>query len=802
MMSTPQDPKFVSPTSTTATQQQSSLWQRVRLNSFGTKLFIAVMGGALAGIGGIAFLFGETVKYQSEDQIRRVLSDNVHVFDNTLVQAETFAHAIRASVLALHVRNVDNPDAYRRLLFEAFKDRPEFVVGLGVGQGENGILPKEQWFAAHYQLDSGEPNAPGLTFSPPYNDIRYIDGTQPGQFYPDTDRYRTYFLGQQEVWSPPVAQGNRLQSTYYTPIVNEQKWIGTTFVEINDAFFDTKVDDPVLYGAGYLVLLTDQGQVVSSPSVLAGETAQTYQSIPGLEAVWEQMSEPTGFIEGEQGYWAYERLTQNNWIAVAFVPYQAVFRPVALIITSGILGAGLLIALIVVWTVRSLNRRLRPILNECNRLAATDETLALQARQDEIDQVSIAFFNLLSQLQTNEEQIRQEVARTVQTAEQLKQATVAEQESQALQSEIAHLLQVVAAVEEGDLTVEAEVSSRVTGLVGDTLNRLIERLGQVMAIVLNATERVTQGSAQLEQLAVKVADNTQQQNRSVAQVQQLMENVNTLTQDTAQQAAATSDTMQTTQTAINQGEQEITTIADGIRVLQQGADQILRRAQTLTSYVEQAAQFAKDQKRVAAMTRVLAVNASMLASRAAVQQDPTQYTSITREFERIATQVNDLASQTNQNLILLQQRTDQIETVVSGLDHDAQTINMQVNDLTVGVDQSRQVFQKIKAASQQVTHMGQQVTQSSQAIVESVEATLESIRTISTIAAETSVEANMTQAQAQEMEQLARALLQKVAFFKVPTAPTHPLLQAQDLSEHSYSLTNGSHTSPEIGASR
>ncbi|WP_416674349.1 methyl-accepting chemotaxis protein [Egbenema bharatensis] len=797
MMSTPQDPKLstsnsISGQGDSAPVQRSPHLGRLRFNSFGTKLFIAIMGGVLAGIGGTAFLFGETVKYQSEEQIRQVLTDNVHSFDGTLAQAEIFANTLRTSTLTLHARNVENPDTYRRLLFEAFKERPDFVVGVGMGQSENGLLSGEQWFFTHYQLHSGAPGEPGLQLSPPYEDIRFINETQPDSFYPETDRYQTYFLAQQATWASPEPEG-ALQATYYTPIATAQRWLGTVFVEINDTAFDAQINDPVLYGAGYMVLLTEAGQVVSAPETLAEEMADqnlagetladqnntSLQSIPGLAAVWEQMTEPSGFIEGEQGYWAYERLNQNDWIAVAYVPYQAVFRSIALIIASGVLGAGLFIALIVILTVRSLNRRLRPILHECNRLAETDQTLAMQSHQDEIDQVTVAFFNLLSQLQANEARMRQEVIRTVKAEEQVKQAKIAEQESRTLQAEVSHLLQVVAAVEEGDLTVSAEVNPNVTGLLGDTLNRLIERLGQVMAIVWAGTERVTQGATQLEQLAVIVADNAQQQNRSVAQVQHLMERVNVLAQDTVAQAAIANDTMQSTQMELTQGNQEITTIAAGIQVLQQGANQILRRTQTLDSYMEQAAQFTKDQKRVAAMTRVLAVNATMLANRASMQQDPAQFMSITREFEQIAIQVNDLASQTNQNLIQLQQRTNQVETVVSGLEYDAQTIAAQANGFTAGVDQSRQVFQKIQAATQEVAQMGQQVTQSSQAIVEMVQATLQSIQTISAIAAETSSQSNITREQAQVMEQLAQLLLQKIAFFKVPPA----VIQTQDLEQ-------------------
>ncbi len=341
------------------------------------------------------------------------------------------------------------------------------------------------------------------------------------------------------------------------------------------------------------------------------------------------------------------------------------------------------------------------------------------------------------------------------------------EESKLLQVEVGHLLDVISAVEDGDLTIEAQVSPRVTGLVGDTLNRLVERLGQVMAIILRSAAQVTQGTQYLEKLAVAVADNVQQQIQTVERVQALMEEVTEQAQDAALQAVSTSEAMQLTQTAIDQGQQEITAMTKGIQGLQQETNQIVKRTQTLTSYVELAAQFVKDQKRIAAMSQVLAVNASMLANRSKAQQDPQQMAVITHEFETIAAQVNQLATQTNQSLILLQQRTDQIQTVVSGLNYDVQEISQQVDNFTVSVEQSQQVFKTIRTVSEQVAQMGQQVTQSSQAIANAAQTTLQSVHHISSISAETLNRADLTKEQAQQMEQLAQTLLQSVEFFRL-----------------------------------
>lgn len=347
------------------------------------------------------------------------------------------------------------------------------------------------------------------------------------------------------------------------------------------------------------------------------------------------------------------------------------------------------------------------------------------------------------------------------------QEQATKQDNEILQSDVGQLLDVVSALEAGDLTIQAEVSDRATGLVADTLNRLSEELARIISTALSTAQQVAQGAKDLEQLAVTTALQTQQQAQSVVEVQTLIKDVNNVSQDTAQQSVAVDQAVQRAEAAVAQGLQEMTAMTTGIEALHQGSDQIVKRAQALTDFVELAAQFAKNQKRVASMTRVLALNASLLSARASGQQDPEQFASVAREFETVATQVNDLAVQTNQSLILLQQRTDQIQTVVSGLNQDVQDINQLVNDFTMGVGQSRQVFDNIKTATEQVAQVEQQVTQSSQAIALAAQTTLKSIQDIATVAAQTERQASFTREQSGAMGQLAHNLLEIVKFFQL-----------------------------------
>ncbi|MEL7084900.1 MAG: methyl-accepting chemotaxis protein [Cyanobacteria bacterium J06597_1] len=353
-------------------------------------------------------------------------------------------------------------------------------------------------------------------------------------------------------------------------------------------------------------------------------------------------------------------------------------------------------------------------------------------------------------------------------------------ESEVLQQDVGTILNVVAAVEMGDLTVSAPVSDGVTGLVADTLNRLIEGLDSVLSTTFNAARVVTHRSVVLEQLALSTAEQAKQQTMSVNGVRQSMEQATELAQDTARQAIAANQVVQQAQQSITSGQQDMQTIERSVSALQEGTDRAVQRADTLGEFVKLAAQFAREQKRVASLTRVLAMNASMLASRASGQQDPEQFVNVANEFATIAKQVNELAVETNQGLLALQQRTDRMQTVVSGLDRDIHDIGDRVTDVFAGVERSQQAFDSIQVAAEQVVQAGEHMSQSSQTIANSARVTLEAVRSISDIASDTAQRADTTRERSVEMEQLAQSLLHTVEFFQLRSVDESALLPAAE----------------------
>ena len=411
----------------------------------------------------------------------------------------------------------------------------------------------------------------------------------------------------------------------------------------------------------------------------------------------------------------------------------------------------------------TLSKRIRGLEAIARQYAAGDfgSTVELGA-QDEVGKLADVFNLMTFNLAQNKQD---------QSTAQIE----AEAQNDIFQDEISHLLDVVSELELGDLTVKAEVSPHATGLIADTLNRLSEQLSEVLAAVLQTAQQVTIRTDRLEKLAIAVSQNAEQQEALVVQARLGIEDVNQLAQDAAQLAIAANKAVQRVRSAVRQGEEQIIYLTASIESLQAATVQMVQRIKNLGEFVALAKQFVLDQKRLASLTQVLATNASMVASRALEQRDPEQFVSVAREFEAIASQVNNLATQTNQGLVALQQRTGFVDVVVSGIDQDVRDVNSLVFDFTNSVNSSEQSFTNIATVTEELSEIGVAVTDSSQSIAEAVKFSLASIQDIEAIAERSASQAQFTRDQSGKMGMLARQLLERVQFFRLP-----PMLETAD----------------------
>ncbi len=481
-------------------------------------------------------------------------------------------------------------------------------------------------------------------------------------------------------------------------------------------------------------------------------------------------------LEGERGtrslegsLWAYTTIGDTDWVVVAEVPEALVaaslWNTLSIALILVVLGAG---GVALLFTV-DLRSKLKALINACEEFEKGGNiSLGSNEQRDEISQVQQAVARALQSTSLKEEKFKEQIADMIRQEERLKLRQDQEQEAEFLESEIGGLLDVVSALEDGDLTVQAEVSDRATGLVADTLNRLREQLAEVIAGVLAAAQKVADGASELEVAARTVSENVENQAQSVAKGRALTEQVAQLAQNSTAMVRKSSEALATIQATVEQGQGAINSLTEAIGVLQEGTVKIIQRMKTLGEFVGLAEQFVQDQGQIASLTQVLAINATLVAARAAEQRDPKQFIGVAREFEAIAGQVNTLATQTNDGLGILQQRTGQIQSVVSAIDAEVQGLGRLVDGFTKGVDKSQKAFNEVQAVTIEVVATGQKVSESSNEIAIAAESTARYISEIATLAEQTAALTADARTQAEIMGELAQQLLAGIRYFRLP----------------------------------
>ena len=271
----------------------------------------------------------------------------------------------------------------------------------------------------------------GNSLRPPNDKIRFADLFKDDN-YPNQDYYKLVVKAGGDVWLEPYLWYGLTLTTFSTFIYDDQnRAIGVTGQDINISVLAQQVQTPVKGGDGYFAILSQKGNLLAyPPDQEKAKKLASYKDVPQLDRVWQQIqSQPSGILQSNGSYWAYERIRGTRWIMLASVPQSSVLLPVLAITVGGAVGAGAVLAIVVALFVRRLNRRLQPILEGCQQLARTDaqrlsrlngaveETVALTLptrNADELEVLQSAFHQMVTQLNQSFEELELRVeARTI-----------------------------------------------------------------------------------------------------------------------------------------------------------------------------------------------------------------------------------------------------------------------------------------------------------------------------------------------------------------------------------------------------
>lgn len=406
------------------------------LKSVGWKLFLSVLGGTLVGLICASYLFYRELVKQSKAELISSLEVQAESLEGNFRTFENTAKLVADAAVTLHQAGEKREFVYVDLIRRSLQTS-RLGTGLGFGQPpEKRLIIPERKYAYPFAIrdKSGKVIAKGGESEPgDFQESYFRDPIKAGKaIWIEPVRYKETTVDPPEIF---------VSTSYTLPFYNNKKQLlGVMALDLELGFISEKLSKPVMRDSGYFVLVSPKGNLIAyPPDPQLALDLKPFPQINNYAKLWEKINlnlkktaTNTGIIswqdeEGKQEFWAYRKISNNNWILLASVPKWVVIGPLLRFSVVGTIlaaiGASAVLAAVVFLFVRNLNRRLQPIMDECNLLAeASAKSEELMSREDEIGRLTISFYNLLGQVTVNEKRLRKEMEKSAKAYQALQEA--------------------------------------------------------------------------------------------------------------------------------------------------------------------------------------------------------------------------------------------------------------------------------------------------------------------------------------------------------------------------------------------
>ncbi len=395
--------------------------------SIGSSLFINVLSGALLGLTAMSYFFYQALEKRSLDEIEGSLSTEVHLIETELARAEQSMLSVVAATKTLHRMGVKDEESYKKMVFDLFQKRSSLTMALNFGQAPYKLATNRKTFWPYYFIDQKTPDQIGAPLVAPYNDLRFANVCDVDLDCQEQDYYTLPATADKPIWLEPYNWSGITMTSSTAAIFDDQnQLLGVAGLDLAASALGNQSKAPKEWVGGYYAILSDEGKLLAYPP--APDKAKdlvTFKDIPELAEIWDRVTDGKSGVVVEGGrYWVYQRVNGTNWLMLASVPQSVVLWPVLSITVGGALGAGILLAAVVYVFVRRLNHRLKPILEECNKIVE-NETRRVGRDQltgegefypqlnlkksDELDVLDYSFHQMANQLKSSVEDLEMRV---------------------------------------------------------------------------------------------------------------------------------------------------------------------------------------------------------------------------------------------------------------------------------------------------------------------------------------------------------------------------------------------------------
>ncbi|KAM3113326.1 methyl-accepting chemotaxis protein [Phormidesmis sp. 146-33] len=355
-----------------------------------------------------------------------------------------------------------------------------------------------------------------------------------------------------------------------------------------------------------------------------------------------------------------------------------------------------------------------------------------------------------------------ELGLTIYRVELLEQTTrLAEEQRQlkeGLQKRALELLLEVDPISKGDLTTRAKVTVDEIGTIADSYNATVDSLRKIVLQVQESTDQVVETTSTSETSVQLLSGEALRQAEEIGVALDLVKEMAIAVREVAANAEQAEVAVRLAAETVKEGDEAMNRTVDGIQAIRVTVAETAKKVKYLGESSQKISTVVDLISAFAAQTNMLALNASIAASRAG--EDGRSFAVVAEEVRALARQSADATGDIKKLVVNIQTETRE---VVAAMESGTEQVVMG----TKLVDETRQSLNKITAVSTQIGHLVEAIAQATVVQSKTSETVAETIQDVAAIANKTSNEANQVSFSFAQLRKVAQTLQESVGKFKV-----------------------------------
>jgi twitching motility protein PilJ len=338
-------------------------------------------------------------------------------------------------------------------------------------------------------------------------------------------------------------------------------------------------------------------------------------------------------------------------------------------------------------------------------------------------------------------------------------AEIQAEQNERNQQAILRLLDELSSLADGDLTVQATVTEDITGAIADSINYAIEALRELVATINDSSILVDAASKQTENSARQLLRASETQAKQAAAASESMARMAVSIEEVSGNAERCSDVARHSVEIAHKGGEAVRRTIAGMNTIRETIQDTSKRIKRLGESSQEIGNIVELIEEIAEQTNILALNASIEASRAG---------EASRGFAVVADEVQKLAERSTN-------ATKKIEVLVSTIQSDTNEAVVSMERSTTDVvggallaENAGAALDEIEQVSHQIASLVQNISGSSKEQASVAGAITKNMHVLREISSKTTESSAATTSAISKLAELASQLRKSVSGFALP----------------------------------